>query len=61
MPFYDYKCPKCEHAFSKLVKMSDSQLPQECPACKEPEAQRQVSAPQGLQFKGGGYYVTDFR
>lgn len=61
MPFYDYKCPTCEHSFSKLVKMADSSLPQECPACKEPEAQRQVSAPQAFQFKGGGFYVTDFR
>lgn len=44
MPIYEYGCPECGLRFEKLRKMADSDLPAVCPECKEPEAQRLVSA-----------------
>jgi putative FmdB family regulatory protein len=60
LPLYTYKCPPCDHTFDVLAKMSESSKEQECPNCNAP-AQRQLTAPLGFQFKGGGYYCTDFK
>jgi putative FmdB family regulatory protein len=57
MPIYEYECEKCEHRFEKIVKFSDP--PTEiCPKCGGPVHKMQ-SAP-AFQFKGTGWYVTDY-
>ena len=57
MPLYEYRCQKCKHAFEKLQKFSDK--PQaKCPKCGG-RGKRQLSAP-AIQFKGSGWYVTDY-
>ena len=35
MPFYDYKCSKCEHRFEEFLKISERKKPEraKCPAC----------------------------
>ena len=37
MPFYDYKCAKCEHTFEEFLPLKDRKKPErkKCPACGE--------------------------
>lgn len=37
MPYYDYSCEKCGHAFNQFQKIADRHVPegQPCPECKE--------------------------
>lgn len=57
MPLYEYRCPKCGHAFEKIVRFADSDKPQPCPkeGCEELETKRLISA-SNFQLKGGGWY-----
>ena len=57
MPLYEYKCEKCAHRFEKIEPMSASTT-KKCPKCGA-KAQRMVAAP-AIQFKGSGWYVTDY-
>jgi len=57
MPLYEYQCKKCHHRFEKIQKFSDK-LIKKCPECGGPVEQL-VSAP-AVQFKGSGWYVTDY-
>ncbi len=58
MPTYDYVCPR-GHEFELVQKMSDDPVAA-CPECGE-QAERRISGGGGLLFKGGGFYVTDYR
>lgn len=57
MPLYEYRCKQCGHQFEKIQSFS---APDEkvCPVC-EGELERLISAP-AVQFKGSGWYVTDY-
>jgi putative FmdB family regulatory protein len=57
VPLYEYKCDKCGHKFEKIEKHSASTV-KKCPKCGA-NAPRQISA-SGIQFKGSGWYVTDY-
>src|ERR1700735_2667989 len=57
LPLYEYKCEKCGHRFEKIEKHSASEI-KKCPKCGA-HAPRQISAA-GIQFKGSGWYVTDY-
>ncbi len=57
MPIYEYRCEDCETVIEKLQKFSDPPLT-ECARCGG-RLQKVISAP-GLQFKGSGWYVTDY-
>jgi putative FmdB family regulatory protein len=57
MPLYEYQCQKCKHRFEKIQKYSDKML-KKCPECGGP-IEQMVSAP-AVQFKGSGWYVTDY-
>src|SRR5689334_12488713 len=57
MPLYEYQCKKCGHRFEKIQKFSDK-LVKKCPECGGPVEQL-LSAP-AVQFKGSGWYVTDY-
>src|SRR5690606_30096216 len=59
MPIYAYKCESCGHAKDVLQKISDAPL-SACPACGADTFRKQVTAA-GIQLKGSGWYVTDFR
>jgi len=57
VPLYEYQCKKCQHRFEKIQKFSDP-LVKKCPKCGGPVEQL-PSAP-AVQFKGSGWYVTDY-
>lgn len=57
MPLYEYRCKKCGHQFEKIQTFSAPDE-KECPVCKG-ELERLISAP-AIQFKGAGWYVTDY-
>lgn len=57
MPLYEYKCQKCGHRFEKIENMNASTT-KKCPKCGR-TAERMLAAP-AIQFKGTGWYVTDY-
>src|SRR4249920_1344015 len=57
MPLYDYRCHKCGETFEVRQKFADALLTVH-EACGG-ELERLISAP-ALQFKGTGWYVTDY-
>jgi len=57
LPLYEYKCKKCGHRFEKIESHSASAT-KKCPKCGA-KAERQLAAP-AIQFKGSGWYVTDY-
>ena len=58
MPLYEFLCKACQHRFEKIQKFSDP-MPDKCPACGEDAVEQVISAP-AVQFKGSGWYVTDY-
>jgi len=58
MPTYEYRCPK-GHEFELFQRMSDEPKAK-CPTCGA-KAKRMLSAGAGFLFKGGGFYITDYR
>ncbi len=57
MPLYEYQCTKCKHTFEKIQKFSDPPVTK-CPECGG-KVEQLLSAP-AIQFKGAGWYVTDY-
>jgi putative FmdB family regulatory protein len=57
MPLYEYECKKCGHRFEKIQKFSDKMV-KKCPDCGG-SVEQMISAP-AVQFKGSGWYVTDY-
>lgn len=57
MPLYEYECQSCGHRFEMLQKVADSPLTS-CVKC-EGKVERLLSPP-AIQFKGTGWYVTDY-
>ncbi len=58
MPIYGYHCDSCAHEFEILQRMSADPL-KECPECGG--RLRKLLYPVGVQFKGSGFYTTDYR
>jgi len=57
MPLYEYQCGTCEHRFEKIQKFSDPP-PDACPKCGGPV--RKLFSSPAIQFKGSGFYITDY-
>lgn len=57
MPIYEYVCKKCGHKFEKIQKFSDAKI-KKCPECGG-AVEQTLHAP-AVQFKGSGWYVTDY-
>ncbi|MGE5488148.1 MAG: FmdB family zinc ribbon protein [bacterium] len=58
MPLYEYKCGHCGELFEALQRFSDEPLTVH-PKCGHGPVERLLSPP-ALQFKGTGWYVTDY-
>ena len=57
MPIYEYKCLDCGAHIEKMQKVSDEPL-RVCEKCGG-NLEKQLSLA-GFQFKGEGWYVTDY-
>ncbi len=57
LPLYEYQCKKCHSLTERIQKFSDSPLTV-CPHCGG-ELEQVLSAP-AIQFKGSGWYVSDY-
>ena len=57
MPLYEYQCDECGHTFEKIQKFSDP-LETECPKCGG--RVRKLASSPAIQFKGSGWYITDY-
>ena len=57
MPMYEYQCTACGHRFEVIQKFSDQPV-KKCPKCGK-AVERLVSS-SAIQFKGSGWYVTDY-
>jgi putative FmdB family regulatory protein len=57
VPLYEYRCDACGHTFEKIQKFSDP-LETVCPKCGG-VVHKLMSSP-AIQFKGSGFYITDY-
>jgi putative FmdB family regulatory protein len=57
VPLYEYKCRKCGRLTEKIENVSGPHL-KKCPHCGG-KVEAVITAP-SFQFKGGGWYVTDY-
>ena len=57
MPLYEYKCSKCSSVFEVIQKIDEPPL-KKCFKCGA--AVFKVISPPALQFKGSGWYITDY-
>jgi len=58
MPLYEYRCESCGHQFEVIQKFSDA-LVAVCPKCGAGPVVKLQSSP-AIQFKGSGFYITDY-
>jgi putative FmdB family regulatory protein len=57
MPIYEYECSKCGKRIEVIQKMSDKPLKKH-ESCGG--SLTRLISPAGFQFKGSGWYVTDY-
>src|SRR5215204_145755 len=57
MPLYEYQCDACSHRFERIQKYSDPPI-ETCPKCNG--TVRKLPSSPAIQFKGTGWYITDY-
>jgi putative FmdB family regulatory protein len=57
MPLYEYECDACGHRYEVIQKSADSPVGK-CPKCGG--AVHKLQSAPAFQFKGSGWYVTDY-
>ena len=57
MPLYEYQCVKCGRKTERIEKVLGPHL-KKCPHCGG-KVEQLLAAP-AIQFKGSGWYVTDY-
>ena len=58
MPLYEYECDACGKRFEVIQKFSDQPV-EVCTKCGKGPVRKLLSSP-AIQFKGSGWYVTDY-
>ena len=58
MPLYEYQCEACGTRFEVIQKFSDP-LTDTCKVCGKGTVRRLQASP-AIQFKGSGWYITDY-
>jgi len=58
LPLYEYECEACGQRFEVIQKFSDSPIAT-CIKCGKGPVQKLLSSP-AIQFKGSGWYITDY-
>lgn len=59
MPNYDYHCINCNHQEEVFQNITAAAL-ENCPKCHQSTFKRGPGGGIGLQFKGSGFYITDY-
>jgi putative FmdB family regulatory protein len=66
MPIYEYRCLQCGKTFESIQKFSDEPYTvcgqaasSACPHEGKGQVERLLGTP-ALQFKGSGFYITDY-
>lgn len=59
MPLYEYECDACGERFEVIQKSFSSPPPEACEKCGKGPVHRMQSSP-AIQFKGSGFYITDY-
>ena len=57
MPLYEYECDACGGRFEVIQKFSETA--ETCRRCGKGPVRRLLSPP-AIQFKGSGWYITDY-
>jgi putative FmdB family regulatory protein len=57
VPLYEYQCVKCKRRTEKIESLAGPHL-KKCPHCGG-KVEQTLTAP-AIQFKGSGWYVTDY-
>lgn len=57
MPIYEYQCNECKERHEIIQRFADAPLTH-CPKCGG-EMRKLISSP-AIQFKGSGFYKTDY-
>lgn len=57
MPLYEYECDACGGRFEVIQKFSETT--EQCRRCGKGPVRRLTSSP-AIQFKGTGWYITDY-
>jgi putative FmdB family regulatory protein len=57
MPLYEYQCTKCGERTEIIQKLSDPPY-SHCPKCGGD--MKKLLSPPAIQFKGSGFYKTDY-
>ena len=60
MPTYDYECQGCGHKLEIFQSITES-AKKKCPSCGKSKLARLIGPGAGFLFKGGGFYLTDYR
>lgn len=60
MPTYDYECQGCGHKLEVFQSITES-VKKKCPKCGKSKLARLIGPGAGFLFKGGGFYLTDYR
>jgi len=58
MPLYEFECEDCKKRFERIQKFTDP-TPDVCPNCGQGPVRKLLSSP-AIQFKGSGFYITDY-
>lgn len=57
MPLYEYQCQECKEKLEAIQKLADDPYTI-CPHCGG--ALRKLISSPAIQFKGSGFYITDY-
>jgi putative FmdB family regulatory protein len=58
MPLYEYECDACGKRFELIRRFADPEV-DVCTLCGKGPVRRLFSSP-AIQFKGSGWYITDY-
>ncbi len=59
MPIFEYQCDACGRRFEQIQKFADPPPADVCTVCGKGPVRKLLSSP-AIQFKGEGWYITDY-
>jgi putative FmdB family regulatory protein len=59
VPLYEYECDACGQRFEVIQQKFSDSPPETCKLCGKGPVRRLLSSP-AIQFKGSGWYITDY-